>query len=77
MGKENGDGFTLDESAKQLYQQLEGIDETPRADVSYKLESELMEFLQQEEKKRDLFRLLIAQATCLFVEILGHVQVWF
>lgn len=67
-------GFTLDESAQRLYQQLEGIDDTLRADVSYRLESELMHFLQQEEKKRDRVRLLITQITCLFVDILNETK---
>jgi hypothetical protein len=75
MDNEEDRGFTLDESARQLYQQLEGIDETLRVDVSMKLESELMQFLQQEEKERDHCRLLIAQAVCLFVDILAETTV--
>lgn len=63
--------FDLDESARQLYRQLEGIDDSLRADACVVLESELMEFLQQEEKKRDNSRLLMAQAVCLFVDILS------
>ncbi|MEN8142975.1 MAG: hypothetical protein ABFQ82_05190 [Thermodesulfobacteriota bacterium] len=72
---ENEDkNFALDDSAKQLYEQLEGIDDSLRADVSVVLESELMEYLQQEERKRDNYRLLMAQAVCLFVDILSETK---
>jgi hypothetical protein len=74
MDKEINKEFALDESAQQLYQQLEGIDDTLRVDLSLKLESELMQFFQQEEKKRDNYRLLIAQAACLFVDILAETK---
>lgn len=74
MDKEENKGFTLDESARQLYQQLDGIDDTLRVDLSLKLESELMQFLQQEEKKRDNCRLMIAQVACLFVDILAETR---
>lgn len=72
MDKEESKEFALDESAQRLYQQLDGIDDTLRVDLSLKLESELMQFLKQEEKKRDTCRLLIAQAACLFVDILAE-----
>jgi hypothetical protein len=75
MEKEENKEFALDESAQQLYQQLEGIDDTLRVDLSLKLESELMQFLQQEEKKRDTYRLLVAQAACLFVDILAETTI--
>lgn len=74
MEKEESKEFALDASAQLLYQQLEGIDDSLRVDLSLKLESELMQFLQQEEKKRDNFRLLIAQAACLFVDILAETK---
>ncbi|NTV13361.1 MAG: hypothetical protein HGA96_05445 [Desulfobulbaceae bacterium] len=74
MDTEDDKEFTLDESAQQLYQQLDGIDDTLRVDLSLRLESELMEFLQQEEQKRDNCRVLIAQAACLFVGILAETQ---
>ena len=73
MGNEDN-GFDLDESARQLYQQLEGIDDSLRADASVVLESDLMQFLQQEEKKRDHYRLLAAQAVCLFIDILAETK---
>lgn len=72
MTKKENQEFTLDQSAMEIYRQLDGIDDTLRVDLSLKLESELMQFLQQEEKKRDHRRLLIAQAACLFVDILAE-----
>ncbi|MBU0673274.1 MAG: hypothetical protein KJ950_01370 [Proteobacteria bacterium] len=70
MGNDEESSFALDKSAEEIYQQLEGIDDTVRVDLSMKLESELMQFLQDEEKKRDSFRLLIAQTASLFADIL-------
>ncbi len=74
MAPEEKKEFALDGSAQQLYQQLEGIDDTLRVDDRFKLESELMTFLREEEKRRDNYRLLIAQATCLFVDILAETK---
>ncbi|MBU0674954.1 MAG: hypothetical protein KJ950_09955 [Proteobacteria bacterium] len=62
--------FSLDESAQQLYKEFQGIDDTVRADVSLLLESELMEFLKQEEKKLDHLRLLLAKAVCTLMDFL-------
>ena len=73
MGNENN-GFDLDESARQLYEQLEGIDDTLRADTSVILESELMDYLQQEEKQRDNYRFMMTQAVCSFVDILSETK---
>lgn len=70
MDKEEGREFILDESAQQLYRQLDGLDDTIRVDQSLQLESELLNFLQQEEKKRDNYRLLLAQAASLFADVL-------
>jgi hypothetical protein len=72
---EDNKDVLLDESAQELYRQLGGMDTTLRVDVSMQLESELMQFLQKEEKKRDYFRLLIAQATCLFVDIVAETRI--
>ena len=74
MGTEENKEFTLDESAQRLYQQLEGIDDSQRADLSLRLESELMQFLKQEEKQRDQYRILLAHAACLFVDILAETR---
>jgi len=74
MDKEESKEFALDESAQQLYKQLEGIDQSQRVSLNLQLESELMQFLQEEEKKRDNYRLLIAQAACLFVDILAEAK---
>jgi hypothetical protein len=72
MDKEEEKEFSLDESAQELYQRLEGIDTSLRVDLSLKLESELMQFLEEEERKRDHSRLLVAQVACLFAEILAQ-----
>jgi hypothetical protein len=60
--------FQLDDSARKLYGQFNGIDGSDHAgqDVT----SGLLEFLNQEEKVLDYYRLLLAQASCLFSEIL-------
>jgi len=60
--------FQLDDSARKLYGQFAGIDGSDRANQD--AVSGLLEFLNQEEKALDYYRLLLAQATCLFSEIL-------
>ncbi|MDF1578444.1 MAG: hypothetical protein P1P81_08405 [Desulfobulbales bacterium] len=60
--------FQLDDSARKLYGQFAGIDGSDRAGQN--VTSGLLEFLNQEEKVLDYYRLLLAQATCLFSEIL-------
>ncbi len=71
-GEEAAPEVTLDDSAEQLYRQFSGIDDADRAGDSGPSHSELMELLSQEEKKLDYFRLLLAQATCLFAEIITN-----
>ena len=68
---EDEKGFALDESAQALYKQLEGIDETVRAADSVGLESELMAFFQQEEKRLNQCRVLMAQAACTFIDLIS------
>ncbi len=60
--------FQLDDSALKLYGQFAGIDGTDHAGQN--ITSGLLEYLNQEEKVLDYYRLLLAQATCLFSEIL-------
>jgi hypothetical protein len=62
--------FQLDESARQLYGEFAGIDTADRAGDGANLQSGLLAFLNQEEKNLDYYRLLLAQATCVFAEIL-------
>ena len=65
--------FSLDDSAEQLYKQFSGIDDADYAiaDDSPN-QSELMAILKEEEKMLDYYRLLLAQAVCLFAEILTN-----
>jgi hypothetical protein len=60
--------FQLDESARKLFSELDGLDSSDRAreDTS----AGILESLDQEEKALDYYRLLLAQATCLFAEVL-------
>ncbi|MFN2365210.1 MAG: hypothetical protein ABR523_01960 [Desulfurivibrionaceae bacterium] len=60
--------FQLDDSALKLYGQFAGIDDTDHAGQN--ITSGLLDYLNQEEKVLDYYRLLLAQATCLFSEIL-------
>lgn len=60
--------FQLDESARQLFSEFEGMDSSDRAHKDQS--SGILEFLNQEEKALDYYRLLLAQATCVFAEIL-------
>lgn len=62
--------FQLDESARQLYNKFAGIDTSDRANEEASLQYGLLESLDKEEKALDYFRLLLAQSTCIFAEIL-------
>jgi hypothetical protein len=62
--------FQLDESARQLYGEFAGIDTSDRGGDGANLQSGLLAFLNQEEKTLDYYRLLLAQATCIFAEII-------
>ncbi|MBU0481090.1 MAG: hypothetical protein KKG47_08310 [Proteobacteria bacterium] len=64
--------FDLDESARALYRQFAGIDDSDRAAEVDSSRSELIEYLNKEEKMLDYYRLLLSQATCLFSEILTN-----
>lgn len=69
---ENKDAsFPLDQSAQQLYRQFSGIDDTSHV-LESASSSALMELLNQEEKLLDYYRLLLAEATGLFVDILAN-----
>lgn len=60
--------FQLDESARQLFNEFGGLDRSDHAheDIS----TGILASLDLEEKALDYYRLLLAQATCLFAEIL-------
>ncbi|MEN8134519.1 MAG: hypothetical protein ABFS18_03150 [Thermodesulfobacteriota bacterium] len=60
--------FQLDESARQLFSEFGGLDSSDRALEN--TSTGLLESLDQEEKALDYYRLLLAQATCLFAEVL-------
>ena len=60
--------FQLDESARQLFSEFNGMDSSDRAHEG--TSTGILESLDQEEKALDYYRLLLAQATCLFAEIL-------
>jgi hypothetical protein len=62
--------FELDQSAAQLYRQFAGIDDQDR--VLEQVPSALVELLNQKEKFLDQYRLLLAEATTLFVGILAN-----
>ena len=61
------DNFKLDQSAQDLYKQLEGIDETSRVASS---QSSLIDLLNQQTKLLDYYRILLADATYLFAGII-------
>lgn len=63
------DNFELDQSAQDLYNQLEGIDETLKVDESGISRSSLIDLLNQQTKLLDHYRILLADATCLFTGI--------
>jgi hypothetical protein len=63
--------FALDNSAQQLYRQFAGLDENART-TGPAPSSALMQLLNQEEKLLDYYRLLLAEATGLFVGILAN-----
>jgi len=64
------DNFKLDQSAQALFKQLEGIDDTYRVDESGASQSSLIDLLNQQTKLLDHYRILLADATCLFAGIL-------
>lgn len=65
------DDFKLDQSAEALYKQLEGIDDTFQVDEPEASQSSLIDLLNQQTKLLDYYRLLLAEATCLFTGILN------
>ncbi len=69
MGKKD-ENFELDRSAENLYKQFTGIDDKDRAHEQ--APSALIHLLRQEEKLLDYYRLLLAEATTLFVGILAN-----
>lgn len=64
------DNFKLDQSAQALYSQLEGIDDTFRVDDVDTSQSSLIDLLNQQTKILDHYRILLADAICLFAGIL-------
>ena len=65
--------FTLDDSAQNLYRQFAGIDDTDHTgDREKGSDSQLMALLIQEEQMLDFYRLLLAQATCVYAGILTN-----
>lgn len=66
------ESFTLDNSAQQLYRQFTGLDEKSRAAATASSSSALMQLLNQEEKLLDYYRLMLAEATGLFVGVLAN-----
>ncbi|MDH3328214.1 MAG: hypothetical protein OEM01_03185 [Desulfobulbaceae bacterium] len=64
------DNFQLDQSAQDLYDQLEGIDDTLRVDESGASLSSLIDLLNQQTRLLDYYRILLANAACLFAGIL-------
>ncbi|MBU0485988.1 MAG: hypothetical protein KKB30_15905 [Proteobacteria bacterium] len=67
---DNDDNFKLDQSAQELYKKLAGIDDSDRLIESEPTQSSLINLLNQETKLLDHYRLLLAEATCLFAGIL-------
>lgn len=67
---EKDDNFKLDQSAQALFKQLEGIDDTYRVDEFGASQSSLIDLLNQQTKLLDHYRMLLADATCLFAGIL-------
>jgi hypothetical protein len=64
------ENFELDRSAENLYKQFAGIDDQDHAQE--RPSSALMQLLRQEEKLLDYYRLLLAEATSIFVGILAN-----
>ncbi len=64
------DNFKLDQSAQDLFNQLEGIDDTLRVGESGVSQSSLVDLLNRQTKMLDHYRILLADATCLFAGIL-------
>ncbi|HDS00896.1 MAG TPA: hypothetical protein ENO07_02650, partial [candidate division Zixibacteria bacterium] len=64
------DNFHLDQSAQNLYDQLGGIDDTFRVDESGASLSSLIDLLNQQTRLLDHYRIILADAICLFAEIL-------
>ena len=64
------DNFKLDQSAQDLFKQLEGMDDTSRIDESGALQSSLVDLLNQQTKQLDHYRILLADAICQFAGIL-------
>ena len=64
------DNFKLDQSAQALYKQLGGIDDSFRVDESEASQSSLIDLLNQQTKLLDHYRILLADAACLFAGII-------
>ena len=64
------DNFKLDQSAQDLFKQLEGIDDTSRVDEYGASQSSLVDLLNEQTKQLDHYRILLADAICLFARIL-------
>lgn len=69
--KDKDDSFKLDQSAQALYKQLGGIDDTFRVDEAEASQSSLIDLLNQQTKLLDHYRILLADATCLFAGIIN------
>jgi hypothetical protein len=67
---DNDDNFKLDQSAQDLFKQLEGIDDTSRVDAYGASQSSLVDLLNEQTKQLDHYRILLADAICLFAGIL-------
>ena len=66
---DNDDNFELDQSAEDLYKQLEGIDDSLRVEKGASVSS-LIDLLNQQTKLLDHYRVLLSDATCQFAGIL-------
>lgn len=64
------DDFKLDQSASDLYKQLEGIDDTYQGEETRTSQSSLIALLNRQTELLDHYRILLANATCLFAGIL-------
>ena len=70
---QNESDFSLDNSAQELYQQLAGLDTSVRTEPENgPTESGLIDFLGEEEKYLDHYRIILADSVCLLAEILHH-----
>jgi len=70
MMNDKDDKFILDQSAQDLYDQLEGLDDTLRVDEYGASLSSLINLLNHQTRLLDHYRILLAEAASLFAEIL-------